>query len=339
MLKRMTQYLLSLSILVVGFFVLPASVKAQDPQFSQFYAASMYLNPAFTGNTTQHRASMIYRNQWSAIPGAFVSSAFSFDHNLANLNSGVGLMVVHDKAGSGGLRYNSIGGLYSYAVKLSKKVNARAGIKMASVFRNYDQSKLVFADQIIRENATSSIETDLDQGVSYMDVSVGGLVYTDYYWGGFSFDHINEPNQSLIGEEANLPVKYSVHGGYKFLIEGGLENDDNTSITIAANYKAQLKWDQVDLGFYYTKKEIVLGLWYRGIPGLKSYENNANNDALILLVGLDLKGMKVGYSYDITFSKLTGDTGGSHEISLSYEWPRKKKKRRRRRFFVPCAKF
>jgi len=315
-----------------------SSLKAQDPQFSQFYSSSMYLNPAFTGNTTGNRLSTIYRNQWSAIPGAFVSYAVSYDHNFDHLNSGVGLMVVHDKVGSGGLRYNSIGGLYSYAVKLSETVNARGGIKLASVFRNYDPSQLVFADQIIREDATSSIEKNMDQGVSYLDINVGGLVYTANFWGGISLDHINEPNQSLIQENTRLPLKYSLHGGYKFLIEGDLRTIDNTSVTITANYKAQLKWDQVDIGFYYKKSEVVVGFWYRGIPGLKTYKGNANNDALIFLIGLDLKQMNFGYSYDVTFSKISGDTGGSHEISLTYKWHRKKRKRRRR-LFVSCPKF
>jgi hypothetical protein len=45
----------------------------QDYQFTQFYAAPVNLNPAFTGNTTQSRLVMNYRNQWTAIPGAFVT--------------------------------------------------------------------------------------------------------------------------------------------------------------------------------------------------------------------------------------------------------------------------
>jgi hypothetical protein len=43
------------------------------------------------------------------------------------------------------------------------------------------------------------------------------------------------------------------------------------------------------------------------------------------------------YSYDITISKLTMRSGGAHEISLQYEWPRKSKNRKHR--IIPCPKF
>ena len=38
---------------VVVILVVPEKVKSQDPQFSQFYAAPLYLNPALTGATGQ----------------------------------------------------------------------------------------------------------------------------------------------------------------------------------------------------------------------------------------------------------------------------------------------
>lgn len=334
------QHVLSLPIiLLAGISMLHISAKAQDPQFSQFYASSLYLNPAFTGNTLQHRLSSIYRNQWPSISKAFVSYSFSYDYNLASLNSGVGFIAIRDQAGAGSLMYNNIGALYSYAFQLNKKLMARAGMKLAYTFRNYDQSELIFADQVIRGGSIYTVETKLDDGISYEDISVGGLIYSENFWGGFAFDHITQPNQSLLLEEAKLPYKFSLHGGYKFLLEGDLYSEKNKSITIAGNYRLQGKWDQIDLGFYYSRNELFLGVWYRGIPLLKSYESGyANNDAFILLIGVKANGLRMGYSYDITMSKLAMDSGGAHEISLTYEWPKTKKKRRRR-FFVPCAKF
>ena len=39
-------------------------LKAQDPQFTQFYANPLYLNPAFAGTARCPRICMNYRNQW-----------------------------------------------------------------------------------------------------------------------------------------------------------------------------------------------------------------------------------------------------------------------------------
>ena len=60
----------ALFILTIG---LTTGVFAQDPQFSQFYAAPLYLNPAFAGSSELARVGINYRNQWPAMPGNFVT--------------------------------------------------------------------------------------------------------------------------------------------------------------------------------------------------------------------------------------------------------------------------
>ena len=66
-----------------------------------------------------------------------------------------------------------------------------------------------------------------------------------------------------------------------------------------------------------------------------------NNDAIAVLVGLSIpdRNFRIGYSYDVSISRLAANTGGAHEISIIYEAASRKKKRRSRRFLVPCAKF
>lgn len=310
---------------------------SQDIQFSQFFASSMYLNPAFTGNTEQHRWTGIYRNQWPSIPGAFVSYSFSYDNHLSEYNSGVGIIITKDKAGTGGLRFTDIGGLYSYYFQVNRFLTIRFGTKASYTFRNYDQSELLFADQVIT-GSSSTIET-FNGGTSYLDINFGGIAYSEKFWFGFATDHINSPEQSLVGLETNLPIKWSIHGGYKFTIdEGDLSGKGSVYLSPSVNYKAQGKWDQLDLGATINKSALSFGVAYRGIPFFKRYKSGyANNDAIILLAGIKANNLKIGYSYDITISKLNGNTGGAHEISLVYEHHRTKK--RRKRFFVPCAKF
>jgi type IX secretion system PorP/SprF family membrane protein len=323
--------------MLVVLIVLSISVYSQDPQFSQFYAHTLSLNPAFTGNTNVGRFSSIYRNQWVTIPGAFVSYSFAYDHNLTDYNSGVGLMVTQDRAGSGGLKFTNIGGLYSYRFQIHRKLMVRAGLKYSYTMRGIDKSRLTFADQIIRDNAQETLETFSDDGISYFDAGAGVLVYSQRFWVGIALDHINQPDQSLLSDVANLPIKTSIHGGYNVILNENIKGRTESSMTFTFNYKQQLKWNQLDLGAYYNGNAFVIGMWYRGIPFIKTGKLS-NNDALVLLVGMHTKGLKIGYSYDMTISKLSGDTGGSHEISLVYEYPYKKKKRKKRHF-VPCAKF
>jgi len=52
---------------------------AQDPQFTQFYANPLYLNPAFAGTARCPRVTMNYRNQWPVLTGTFVITSASYD--------------------------------------------------------------------------------------------------------------------------------------------------------------------------------------------------------------------------------------------------------------------
>lgn len=317
------------------------TLKGQDIQFSQFYAASLYLNPAFTGNTKQFRVSGNYRRQWPKVPG-YTSTALAYDQNIRKINSGVGLLLVNDYAGSAGLRFTNIGASYSYKFLITRKVFARMGARASHTTRSINAGQLVFWDQIVRNTGTS-----LDQlsksTVEYLDFSSGAIIYSATSWIGFSFDHLTQPNQSFLGLETKLPLKYSIHGGHRIPLKKSTKGTVIRSFTMTGNYKGQLEWDQLDFGLYFNVDGVIGGLWYRGIPGLKAYKPGySNNDALVLLLGFQMQDMiSIGYSYDITISRLTIASGGSHELSLIYEFAQPKYKRDniKKNFMMPCMMF
>jgi hypothetical protein len=97
----------------------------------------------------------------------------------------------------------------------------------------------------------------------------------------------------------------------------------------------------LDFGAYFEREPFFAGLWYRGLPLFKRYDRGyANRDALAVLMGFTVNDLRVGYSYDVTVSRLAGHTGGAHEITLGYEIVEKRRKRAMsKRRIVPCAKF
>jgi len=325
-------------LLALGLFYSPL-VNAQDPQFGHFYTNSLLYNPAFTGNTDLGRFSLSYRNQWPAVSGRFVSFAGSYDHYLNDMNSGIGIQFMSDRAGSGGLTTNMINLLYSYQVRINRKLALIGGLKGGYVNRRYDFEKFVFADQIARDGAPASIATGFRDQVNYANFGTGVLVYhEEKYWGGLSFDHINQPTNSFGEQESFLPIRTSIQGGYNIEVISPLGSRSRAIVTIAGLYKAQLKWDQLDIGAYYRTEPFLFGIWYRGLPLKQNESPRPNVDALLFMVGMKHDRISVAYSYDVTISALSGNTGGSHEISLILEYPKSKKKKRR--FFrVPCPKF
>jgi type IX secretion system PorP/SprF family membrane protein len=96
-----------------------------------------------------------------------------------------------------------------------------------------------------------------------------------------------------------------------------------TSISPNIIYQQQQNFTQLNLGMYITKGSLVGGLWYR------------NNDSFIVLLGVQHGIIKFGYSYDVTLSKLTNATAGSHELSLGLQFFCKKPKPKYRTGICP----
>ena len=329
----------NLYIFLFCFLFLTFKLLGQDIQFTQFYAAPTYLNPAFTGANACSRLSTNYRDQWPSLPGTFVSYTLSYDHYVPSLSSGIGFLLTNDKAGSGNLRTTNYNLLYAYQLPIGRRWVARMGFQGAYAVRGIDFFKLVFGDQIAHGGTSTSVQPPSLEKVSYFDVSSGLLLYSGKDWFGFAAHHLNRPNQSLLDQESPLPVKYSFHAGTNFKV-GDTKREQDQSISPAINYKAQGKFDQLDIGIYFNKTPMVWGMWYRGIPLFKAYKSGyANNDALALLLGLDLYRLRIGYSYDITISRLVSSTGGAHEVSLSYQFCDPKARKRKKRIVINCPKF
>lgn len=332
----------SIIFLVIGLIALSNTALSQDPQISQFYTAPHYLSPSFAGGTAGTRAVLNARDQWPEIPGAFVTYAFSLDHFLPSINSGVGLFMLKDQAGSGQLATTNLGLQYSYDVAVRKRFHFRPGIQFYYSQRSINFSNLVFGDQMdLDGNASSSVEIPSAAKVGNLDFAISTIFYTKQYWGGVTIDHLGRPNESLIESESIVPIKYLVFGGYKHSLNGKLGYRNEESINLAINYKSQGKFDQLDIGAYWMKAPMVLGIWYRGIPLFKKYKKGyGNNDAIVLLAGYQLEKIKIGFSYDFTISRLVSHSGGAFELSLIYEFNQNQKNRRsKKRVIIPCSKF
>jgi type IX secretion system PorP/SprF family membrane protein len=204
-----------------------------------------------------------------------------------------------------------------------------------------DYSRLVFGDQLARGNDVGTFENFVGRNVKYTDISGGLLYFTPKVWLGLGLHHLNQPNASLLLKEAIVPMKLSIHGGRRFKMNTPVIVKNPVSIIAAFNYRMQGKYDQLDIGGYFERDPIFAGLWYRGIPLLKSYEQGyQNNDAIAVVIGTKVNDWRFGYSYDITISRLAANSGGAHEITMVYELAdKRKRKRMAKRRVVPCAKF
>lgn len=306
-----------------------------DPQFSQFYAAPLMVNPGYTGSVAEHRLIFNGRIQWPNLPRAYQTMAFSWDYWRPELRSGFGLQVLTDKSGSAGLRYTTARFNYSYKIVANGWVIS-PGLYFGYSLKSFDPNKLLFGDQLDygQGNLPPSLDPNVGRlkNIQFFDTGVGFLMYTANAWFGASVYQLNQPNASIIEEDSPWPRRFTIHGGLRLPVYGDHYKSKQVS-TLAPSfmYRAQGGTQQLDLGLQYVVSPVVVGLWYRGLPIVKNFNGDPSNEALIFSMGLLFNDFEFGYSYDFTISELSARSGGAHEISLQYEFglvthPRRVKK-------------
>ncbi len=298
---------------------------AQDPEFTQFYANPLYLNPAFAGTARCPRICLNYRNQWPALNKTYITYSASYDQHIDALAGGVGVLVVSDRAGDATLNTTDASLMYSYQLHVTREFTLKFALQGTYHQKSLDWTKLTFGDMIDRRrgfvwNTNETPPVNGIQRVSAVDLSAGVLGYSKRYFFGFAAHHVNEPNEGFL-TTSKLPMKITGHAGAMIPLAKGNE----TFISPNILYQRQQDFQQLNLGLYFVKGAIVGGLWYR------------NQDAFIVLLGVQEGNIKCGYSYDVTVSKLSNATAGSHEISFQLQFECRPKKKKFRT--VSCPSF
>ncbi|MCU4176937.1 PorP/SprF family type IX secretion system membrane protein [Carboxylicivirga sp. N1Y90] len=327
-------------IMVLCCLLCGLNLNAQDMHFSQFYANPLYLSPSLAGATDGGRLILNYRNQWPAISNAFSTSSVSFDNFFSRFNSGVGVYLIQDKAGSAGLTTTQAAFQYSYNLLLSDNWQVVPAIQFAYGNRSVDFSKIVFPDQPPGSGGSSGgFDRLSNEQVNYIDLAASVFAYSSKYWFGLTVDHLGKPNYSFLNEEAEVDRKYVFFGGVNIWNEKRRNRGMNRAFSTSFRYQQQGSLRQADVGLYWYNAPLEIGMWYRGLPIFNdSGSRSVNQDALVALLAYDFGSLRIGYSYDITLSNLGWSTAGAHEISLILEFNQRGNLRLGgRRPAVPCS--
>ncbi|NNK76138.1 MAG: PorP/SprF family type IX secretion system membrane protein [Maribacter sp.] len=320
---------------ILIFVCFSTSVKAQDPIFSQFYAAPFQINPAFVGNTYAPKISINFRDQWPQFNNAYQTASLTFEQYVPAASSGFGLNITSDAAGDGVFKTNSVSGFYSYRLQIKENLFIKWGMEAAVVQAKLDWQKLIFTDQIDAffgttdnlGNPNPTVETPPDDLTNtYLDVGTGVIAYSNKWYAGFSLKHITTPDNRYLtadnGLSEGLPLRSTFHAGSQFELFVGNKKIKTAFISPNIIYTRQGEFSQVNVGAFAKVGKVFAGAWFR--------HSNTNSDAPIFLVGVEEGILKVGYSYDYTISALSNETGGSHEVSVVFNFDNSAANKRRR---------
>jgi type IX secretion system PorP/SprF family membrane protein len=322
------------------------SAFAQDPNFSQFFASPLTLNPALTGKFNGiTRVAINYRNQWPTINTAFRTGTASVDFGILpnripeNDQFGVGVMGMYDMNGDGIMKNSYISGSVAYHKGLDEAGYHSVGVGFSGTYaqRRLDISKLNFQDELTSLGFTGVTREVFNNSnfvnINYADVNAG-FIYngatTDYnnFYIGASVYHINRPKVSFQGADFLLNPRFTVHGGGYFPIA------DATTLFVSALHQRQAGATETifggAVGFtvnndFDNAVEVYAGSWVR------------LNDAIIPYVGLETGSWRLGVTYDVNTSRLAAASQrrGGMEVSLIYTQKRSDPNRKK----LNCPRF
>ncbi len=296
MIKRII-FLSSLLLVFVG------SVQSQqDPLLTHFIYNKMGFNPGSTGLDEGFSATTVYRNQWGRVDGAPNTSILNLEGNINRFfPGGVGINFYHDAIGFS--RQNNLMLNYSYPVKLGNSVlGVGIGLGMQSfgmkpTWITPDPSASGLADKSLPIGFNSA-GLDLNLGLYYKS-NLG-------FYAGLSSTHINTADLKE-GLSGNYKVirHYYLMGGYR------TKNIGPGYLDAQMLMKTELKFYSFDFNARYMLNQYnsYIGLTYR------------TSDCIAIILGMDpIKNLTIGYSYDLTLSKLSSVSRGSHEILIKYRY-------------------
>lgn len=324
----MKKFVLTLTVCVS----LVSAAFAQDPNFSQFFASPLTLNPALTGKFDgEYRIAGNYRNQWPTINNAFTTATVSADFGIMKNKIpdydqfGVGIMGFTDRAGGGSLLNNYVALSVAYHKALDENGYHQfgAGFQGSYTSKRLDVGSLKFGDQLNANGFTGLSQENFvgfNPSQSYFDMNAGIFYngttngYNNFY-AGVSTYHLNR-HKEVFSDTGfyNIAVRTTFQAGGKIPV--GTYN----YLHISSNYSIQTKAQNFMVGGALSLNvnndeenptNLYLGAWTR--------LNNVT-DAVIPYIGLEFGEWHFGASYDVNISPLKKASylQGGIEISLIY---------------------
>jgi len=306
------------------------------PSYTQYVLNNYILNPAVTGIENYTDIKLSYRNQWTGIAGAPVTSYFTMhtpigksdlrtsatsfqvpgenprgaqyweEYTAPAPHHGVGVTILNDKAGY--INRWSFAGSYAYHKPLGVRTTLSAGINAGISSVNLDRSKINWASLDPNDPAVGYANGELKK--LKPEIGAGLWLYSADYFVGLSALNIvpgkvkfQNNNEHASYYEPN----YFLTAGYRILL-----NDDlNLIPSVMLQY-----WRPQLLGVHGNAK-----LQYRDLLWIGgSYRYGDLISGYSAMAGINVGNtFNVSYAYEVaTTNRMRAYTGNTHELMIGF---------------------
>jgi type IX secretion system PorP/SprF family membrane protein len=323
---RTKYYSKFLSLIVVYLLLTDTSIlQAQDPIFSLFESTAMNFNPSHAGNEDYSRVSIGYRNQYPTYKSPFATYTAAYDLYLSKINSGLGLMIMHDNVGRGVFITTSVSIAYSNNIRIADELYVRGGLSVSYFTRKRNPNGLIFPDMpYFNGNIAYPANYPVIQS-NTIHAGFGATVLFRRFKAGAALLNISGKNLSN-STFISLPAPLKVTGYMAFDISvlqrynSRAIKEDAFVISPYVRYIRQYGFDDIDIGAYFDLNTLFVGLSHRSDAGFKS-------STLVAAVGFRTKHFNLSYGANF------GDLGAkpryvsAHEVSIIIKLKNKEEER------------
>ncbi|MFT3884697.1 MAG: type IX secretion system membrane protein PorP/SprF [Flavobacteriales bacterium] len=290
------------SLLFPLLVLLAAQVPAQQTaQYTQYVFNMFSINPAVAGSKDCLDVRMGFRNQWTGFDGAPTTGWASLHGSIRRKGKqfradrhGFGMTVEADNTGA--LGYTSVNLAYAYHIQTARDYFVALGL-----FAGVQQEKLDIGGVNV-SNYNDPVLAGKASVLLVPNISPGIQIYSKTSWLGLTIHQALGNKFKDLGTDSRLNRQFFLTGGKRLRISKYMSAVPSTLMKIAPG--APLALD-LNVMLEYRRK-LGLGMSYR------------NQDAVAFMIKLPfLKFFTLGYSYDVTTSRLRVASSNTHEIILA----------------------
>lgn len=286
--------------LLLPFALMAMAVQGQQlAQYTQYVFNHFSVNPAVAGSKDCLDVRLGYRRQWVGFDGAPNTGWASLHASIQKKGAvkknkhGVGFFAESDQAGNWG--YTRLSLAYAYHIQMSRDYHVSMGFFGGAQQVKYDvgASTLVdYNDPALNSRANTLVAPEITPGI---------FLYNKKAWGGISIHQILANRINGIGTDSRLARQLMLSGGYKYRIGRNV----SLAPSLLLKKSKAAPWALDVNGMVEWNRKFGLGVGYRA------------GDAVTFNMKVSFaKIMQLGYSYDVTTSRLRLGSSNTHEIIL-----------------------
>lgn len=299
---------------------------AQDPNFSQFIASPLSINPALTSNgESSWRAMSNVRTQWVGIGSSYITQSLSVDGKLKKLDDdnylGIGGMVIAEKAMDGIFKSTYVNINTAYHLSLDNKGNGLAvGLGYINNNTRIDFSQLSFDQQLSSigfDRTLPAGEPSLSNATSFSS-ACAGIMYT--YDNDNTFLNLGaagyrfvKSNRSVLDDKTQyISPRYDIHADF------GTALNERVNLNVSAVHMMQNGTSNTSIGTSFglvqnandfnseQLRMLNLGMFYK------------IGNAIIPYVGYNYNAFQFGFSYDVNVSSVKSGSMSARSFEISF---------------------